>query len=231
MKILSIDTATNICSVAVLENDKLIKELKVNDLKNHSEKLMPTINEILNDTNISLNDIELIVCDKGPGSFTGIRIGIATTMAICDSLYIKSIGISSLEALTYNEKNDGYICSLIDANNDNIYFSLFEIKNNSRTQIEDFKFQTIDEAIKILKKYNQTITFVGDGFLNYKEKIQLSLNNCIFSNNNELNAYSLGLAGYNHYLSNQFSNLLPLYLRKSQAERQLEEKQNGNNNN
>ena len=97
MKILSIDTSSPICAVAILEDNKLIKEISQNNGLTHSEKLMPIIEQILKETNLKLKDIDLLVCDKGPGSFTGIRIGVATVKAFTDSLNIPAIGISSLE--------------------------------------------------------------------------------------------------------------------------------------
>ena len=98
MKILSIDTASNLCTVALLENKTCVKELIVNDARNHSEKIMPLIEQLFTETNSSLKDIDLIVCDKGPGSFTGIRIGTGTVLGCSDSLNIHCIGISCLEA-------------------------------------------------------------------------------------------------------------------------------------
>ena len=124
MKILSIDTASDLCTVAVLEDENCIKEIIVSDARNHSEKIMPVIEQALHETNLTLKDINLIVCDKGPGSFTGIRIGVGTVLAFQDSLNIPCIGISSLEALAYNVKHDGLICSLIDAKNNNVYLGL-----------------------------------------------------------------------------------------------------------
>ena len=102
MKILSIDTSSNLCAVAVLDNTNLIKENILDDTKNHSEKIMPVIAQTLKESNLNLENIDLIVCDKGPGSFTGIRIGVATVMSFVDSLEIPAIGISSLECLAYN---------------------------------------------------------------------------------------------------------------------------------
>ena len=134
MKILSIDTSSNLCAVAVLEDTNLIKENILDDTKNHSEKIMPVIAQTLEESNSKLTDMDLIVCDKGPGSFTGIRIGVATVMSFVDSLKIPSIGISSLEALMYNALLDGinspYICSLLDAKNGNVYFELYSVDNN-----------------------------------------------------------------------------------------------------
>ena len=206
MKILSIDTASNLCTVAVLENKKCIKEIIVNDARNHSEKIMPVIEQALSESKLTLQDINLIVCDKGPGSFTGIRIGVGTVLA-----------------LAYNIDSDGIICSLIDAKNNNVYFGLFEKKNNIVTQLEELSFKTIKEIIPILKKYDK-INFVGDGSIIHKEYLLSNLNTCTFSDKNDLSSFSLGLAGLNAYNQNTNFDLMPLYLRKSQAERALENK-------
>ena len=88
MKILSIDTASDICGVSILDNNNLICNLDSNTGRTHSENLMPFIDLAFKKSNICLKDIDLLVCDKGPGSFTGIRIGIATVMAFKDSLNI-----------------------------------------------------------------------------------------------------------------------------------------------
>lgn len=223
MKILSIDTASNLCTVAVLENEKCIKEIIVDDARNHSEKIMPAIEQALSESKLTLQDINLIVCDKGPGSFTGIRIGVGTVLAFKDSLNIPCIGISSLQALTYNINDNGIICSLIDAKNNNVYFGVFEKKNNIVTQLEDLSFKTIEEIIPILQKYDK-INFVGDGSIIHKEYLLSNLNTCTFSDKNDLSSFSLGLAGLNAYNQNTNFDLMPLYLRKSQAERALENK-------
>ena len=223
MKILSIDTASNLCTVAVLENEKCIKEIIVDDARNHSEKIMPVIEQALLESNLTLQNIDLIVCDKGPGSFTGIRIGVGTVLAFKDSLNIPSVGISSLEALAYNINTDGIICSLIDAKNNNVYFGVFEKKNNIVTQLEEFSFKTIDEIIPILQKYNKII-FVGDGSTQHNEFLHSNFNTSTFSDKNDLSSFSLGLAGLSAYNKNINSDLMPLYLRKSQAERALENK-------
>lgn len=223
MKILSIDTASNLCTVAVLENEKCIKEIVVNDARNHSEKIVPVIEQALSESKLTLQDIDLIVCDKGPGSFTGIRIGVGTVLAFKDSLNIPCVGISSLEALSYNINTDGIICSLIDAKNNNVYFGVFERKNNIITQLEEPSFKTIDEILPILQKYNKII-FVGDGSTAHKEYLLSNFNSCTFSDTNDLSSFSLGLAGLNAYNQNSNFDLMPLYLRKSQAERALENK-------
>ena len=224
MKILSIDTASDLCTVAVLENKNCIKEIIVNAARNHSEKIMPVIEQILQETNLNLKNIDLIVCDKGPGSFTGIRIGIGTVLAFQDSLNIPCIGISSLEALAYNVNQNGLICSLIDAKNNNIYLGLFKLDNNQYTQIENLEFKTINEAIDILKKFDGLITFVGDGAITHQDLLKSNFKNCLFAEKNSLSSYSLGIAGFETFEKGIQTSIMPLYLRKSQAERALEEK-------
>lgn len=228
MKILSIDTSSNICAVAILENETLLKEISQNNGFTHSENLMPMIQQLFFELNLSLEDIDLIVCDKGPGSFTGIRIGIATAMGFSDSLNIKSIGISSLEALSYNIKEPTVICSLIDAKKDNVYVGIFENTGSQYILRRNYSTENIDNLLDELKIALSPICFVGDGSIIYKERILNKLPNSTFSSNNDLSAYNLGLAGFNHFNTNQNDDLLPLYLRKPQAERMLEEKNNGN---
>lgn len=228
MKILSIDTASNICTVAILENTTCLKELIVNDARNHSEKIMPLIEQVLAETHLTLSQIDLIVCNKGPGSFTGIRIGVGTVLAFRDSLNIKCLGISSLEALAYNVNTNGLVCSLIDAKNNNVYFGLFDRKDNNYFQIGNLEFKTIDEAISLLKSFNKNLTFVGDGSVSYKNILSDNFPNCTFCDKNDLSSVSLGIAGYNSFKENKQYGIMPLYLRKSQAERALEEK-GGNN--
>ena len=135
MKILSIDTSSKICSVAVLEDTDLITEKHMLDEKTHSQKLMPLIDEVLKSLKLDLLDLDLFVCGIGPGSFTGVRIGVSTIKAFCDVTSIPVVGINSLESLAYNGLNTKYkkgstiICSMIDAKNDNVYFDLFQIEN------------------------------------------------------------------------------------------------------
>ena len=220
MKILSIDTSSNICAVAVLEDNILLKEYSQNNGLTHSETLMPIIQNTLDDLDLNLSDIDLIVCDKGPGSFTGIRIGVATVKAFSDSLNIPTIGISSLEALTYNVESDGIICSLIDARNDNVYVGIFD---NNHILKQEFSTENILTLLAELKDFGQ-VTFVGDGAINNKDKILEFLPDSSFIENNYLSAYNLGLAGLNHFQNEDFQDVLPLYLRKPQAERMLENK-------
>lgn len=216
MKILCLETSSNLCSVAILEDTKTIDKIELNNGLTHSETLMPLIQKILEKNNLTLKNIDLIAVDIGPGSFTGLRIGIATAKAFADSMNIPCIGVSSLEILAYNISKPGYICSTIDCKNDNCYFSIFKLENNEYKLIEQPQALSITKINNILnEKYkNEQIYHVGDGLFKQNE-------------NNYLNTSNLGIAAYNKYYNNEFSNdVSPMYLKKPQAQIQLEQKLN-----
>ena len=178
------------------------------------------------------------------GSFTGIRIGVATVKAFSDSLKINCIGVSSLEALAYNVKEiveeNSYVCSIIDCKNDNCYFALYKKKNNIYAEIIKPSSENIENAISKIKisldnitnntsnsEKNFSITFVGDGSQIFKPTIEKefamykNIRNIKFAdeNLNNLNSYSLALAGINNPNTD---NVLPLYLKKPQAQKTLQ---------
>lgn len=224
MIILSISTSTNICSVSLGNENTIIKELSINDAKTHSENLMPLIDKLLKTTNYSLKDISYLACDVGPGSFTGIRIGIATIKAISEVHNIPIVPISSLQALSYNANiSDGLICSMIDARNENIYYCIFD-KNH--LPIQDLKAEHIDEALNYLSNLDNKITFVGNGAIVNKEKIIEKLSSkAIFHEQNDLLSSKVLVTARKKIEKKEYCNadeLLPIYLRKSQAERMLE---------
>ena len=228
MKILSIETSGKICGIAILENKKVLKEITLDNGLKHSETLLPLIQNTFAELKLKINDINLIVCDKGPGSFTGIRIGVATAKAFSDALNIKAIGISSLEALCYNVEKPSFICSLIDAKNENCYWSIFENTGESYAIRKEFDINNIDEILNNVKTLNleDKITFTGDGAFNYKNIISKKMPKSDFLNK-EISPAKLALCGLNHFYTKEAdTEILPMYLRKSQAEIIMEEKQN-----
>lgn len=232
MKILAVDTSSKLCSVAILEDKNLIKKLELDNGLTHSETLMPLIQQLLNECSLSLNNIDLLVSDVGPGSFTGIRIGVSSCKAFSDSLNIPCVGISSLEVLAYNIQNDSIICSTIDCKNNNCYFALYELNSGNYNVLIEPCAKSVNDVLDLLNSqyYNKCISFVGDGIPS--EKLH-----SIYDNNADsevtqniissyLNVENLGTAGYKKFINNKKigEEILPLYLKKPQAQIQLEEK-------
>ena len=232
MKILAVDTSSKLCCVAILEDKNLIKKIELNNGLTHSETLMPLIQQLLNECSLSLNNINLLVSDIGPGSFTGIRIGVSSCKAFSDSLNIPCVGISSLEVLAYNIQNDGIICSTIDCKNNNCYFALYELNSGNYNVLIEPCAKSVNDVLDLLNSqyYNKCISFVGDGIPS--EKLH-----SIYDNNADsevtkniissyLNVENLGTAGYKKFINNKKigEEILPLYLKKPQAQIQLEEK-------
>jgi tRNA threonylcarbamoyladenosine biosynthesis protein TsaB len=218
MKILAIDTSSKICSVAILEDDEIIDELNLDDGKTHSENLMPLVDEILRKNNINIKQIEMIACSVGPGSFTGIRIGVATIKPIAEVLNIKIASVTSLETLAKNVENEETIVSLIDARNNQVYCGIFDKDYNAK---QDYIADDINVVIDKLKKYDK-ITFVGDGAILHKDLLNSNFSNIKFAEKNEQSAGAVGKIGYKKYLEKNTvtaDEIVPIYLRKSQAER------------
>lgn len=235
MRILAVDTSSKNCSVAIVEvyenkNYNIIAFENSDDEKTHSQKLMPIVDKVFKEHNLTLKDMDLLACCVGPGSFTGIRIGIATMKAFADVTNIKTVSVTSLESLSYNIEEDGIIIPIIDCKNNNVYSAIFSRENNTYKQIGENIADNIDNAIRLYKANveNKNITFVGDGSILYKDLLTSSLSNkLIFSNKNTQSSISLAKCAYAKYLEGLYgdsNNLSPLYLRKSQAERALVEK-------
>ena len=234
MKTLSIDTSSNICSLAILDDSKIIYEDYIADKLTHSENLMPMIQKAFENLPITLADIDLFTCSKGPGSFTGIRIGVATICAFRDYYNKKAIGISSLEGLAYNivPKENSLVCSMIDAKNNNVYAGLFKYENSHYSLIDKYISDNINSTLDSLNHYsNNEIIFVGSGTITYSSQIKYYFKNCLIAEGNANNSSASGIAKaaiykYFNCTSKEDIALSPLYLKKSSAEIELEKKLN-----
>lgn len=230
MKILALDSSGTNCSVSLVEDEKVITNFNLNNGITHSETLVPLIDELFKFSKMSINEVDAFACSIGPGSFTGLRIGIATIKGFALSLNKPVISVPTLLSLAYNVPYfDGIVCTVLDARNDNVYSALFNVKGKPE-MIGDYITDTIDTLISELKKYNSNILFVGDGSVSFKEKFENEFKERAFfmpSHLNEQTALSVAKAAYDKAILNDYDSvdaMHPLYLRKSQAERALEEK-------
>ena len=232
MKILALDTSSIVATVAILDGEKLMAEYTLNHKKNHSEKLMPILQEILNSCDLSPKDIDIFAATIGPGSFTGLRIGLATIKAMAQALDKPVVGISALEGLAFNLIHcENLICPIIDAQRDLVYSGLYQWQNGEFINTMEDHVVSIEELLKDLKDRKENIIFLGDAMEKFTELIKEELGEfAIFPPGivRLARASSIGELARQKAKKGIFekaSEVLPLYMRKSQAEKQWEERQ------
>lgn len=227
MKVLSIDSSSKVATAAILEDNILLGEYVLNNKKEHSVILLPMIENLLKDCNLSIDDIDGYVVSKGPGSFTGLRIGMATIKGMSFGSNKPYISLSSLEGLAYNLINfDGIICSVMDALRENVYAAVYKSNNNALEPLLNPTSMELSDLLDYLKKYNEKVIFVGDGVIKHKEYIINNFTNPIFPPDsfNIIKASTIAEIGINKLkqgLSDN-PNSGPVYLKKPQAERERE---------
>lgn len=229
MKVLAIDTSGASLSVAILENEKVISDFYINTGLTHSETLAPIIDLAIKNSLIKVSDIDLYASTVGPGSFTGLRIGLATVKAMALVNEKDCVAISTLEALAYEYKDfEGYICCCIDARHGEVYNAIFKSESGNLKRITEDRSIYIENLKNELKKLKCKIKLVGDcckvcynEFLG--ENLDISLGYSTY-----INAKSVGYIALEKYSNKETispEKLNPKYLKLSQAERLLKEKQ------
>lgn len=219
LKILAIDSSSKTATVAVVDENGVIGEFSINHLR-HSVILMPMIAQLLNEAEISKNDITHIAVSKGPGSFTGLRIGAATAKGLSQALHIPIAGIFSLDGLAYNVRDfDGLICPVIDALRGYVYAAVYK-GGSIFKRVSDIMLIKVEDIKDILNNYDDSTTlFIGDGIDAYKEILKkLNINKLFASQVNNINrASSVGMIAIDKIKSNDLNTYLdfePYYIRK-----------------
>ncbi len=217
---LFIDTATQQGSIALYNDEVLLSETIFNDRLRHLKILHSEIDKILLRNRIEVKDINLIGVDIGPGSFTGIRIGVTTarTLAQLNNSYIE--GITSLDLLSKKiTVADTYICPLLDAKKNRVFTTLFF----NEKRIIDYMDIPVIELIEKIKNINtdKDIVFLGDGLIKYKDILQKKFNKAVFKDEGfyfpeakYMNRIIKEISEYN----DEYESVKPFYIRKSDAE-------------
>ncbi len=210
--ILNIETSTTNCSVAIFNDLNLIEFAEVNTGDySHSKSLHVFIDSILKKSKISPKDLSAISVSKGPGSYTGLRIGVASAKGLCFALDIPLISIETLKILSQNILNKGTVIPCLDAKRMEVYSAVFDINNN---MIRDTKAEIISENSfqKYLNK-NQ-VYFIGNA--NEKLKTIITNKNAKFIDNYFPSARQMGVLSFNKFKNNKFEdldNFEPFYLK------------------
>lgn len=229
MIVLSIDSASKVATAALLDENNLIAEYTINNKLEHSTLIMDMVDKLLNDSNLDIDDVDGFVVSKGPGSFTGLRIGMATVKGLSFGSNKPYISISSLDALAYSLVNfNGIICPIMDALRNSVYTCLYKGNNGTLEKITDYSALELDELIDLLREKGENVIFTGDAVNKHKDYLLEHLPNSNFAPNHLsiIRASSLGELGVKLLLNNEHDDLnsSPFYLKKPQAQRELEKR-------
>jgi len=229
MKILAVDTTCLTASCAVVEDGRIIAELSTQHAKTHSQKLVPMIESMMGLLEMKLDAIDLFAAAIGPGSFTGLRIGVVTIKGLAYALKRPVVGIPSLDALAYSVKDfDGIICPMIDARNDQVYTAMYESGSKDFKRLGDYMGIHKSELAEILKGNTSDVLFLGDAASLHFGYFKEQLHEKLFMADPVLytpRASATALLAWKKAVDGLYVSpfeLEPLYLRKSQAERMKE---------
>lgn len=226
MKLLAISTSGAFASAALVTEEGIFYKRSRIGAGVHSKTILPLADELTTENDIELSDIDVFAVDIGPGSFTGVRIGVCMINAMAMAHKKRVVGISSLEAICRNDNEYAgkSICALIDARNGNCYCAYYE----NGAPIIDCAAMNIEELIIRLKEHGaDKVTFLGDGAAAYKSELLSAFPDCAFAEGeaaNSVNALSVAQTAAEKYDEFGTDEVMPMYLRASQAERMYQQK-------
>ncbi|MBQ3512901.1 MAG: tRNA (adenosine(37)-N6)-threonylcarbamoyltransferase complex dimerization subunit type 1 TsaB [Lachnospiraceae bacterium] len=232
LKLLAIESSGNVASVAILEQGKIIAELTMNNKKTHSTTLLPMIDQMIKMCEKNLNEFDGIAVTRGPGSFTGLRIGAATVKGLGLALDLPVIPVSTLECLAMNvvESHD-IICPIMDARRNQVYTAAYEAKDGRLQEVLKEEPMDIKDLIEKLNVFDKKVLFLGDGVAVYQGVIEEELKEkaCFAKEHNMVQrASSLAVLAKDKWEDRVTSKEFHLeYLRASQAEREWKEEHQG----
>ena len=227
--IIGIDSSSVTSSCDVLRDGELLAEGFVNNGLTHSQTLLPMINDTIKRANIGCNEIDIISITKGPGSFTGLRIGMSTAKGLAAPYNTPCVGVSTLEAAAYgvylsgNYTDDTIICSVMDARCGQVYNGIYMPSNSGLCAVCSDRALAIDELKTELRGYNKHIVLCGDGAKLCYDRLA-DVIDCEVCGDDIMYVHGHAVALLGQKYSDRavdFCELCPFYLRLPQAQREL----------
>lgn len=227
MRIFAADTSSQVASAAICEDDKLICEITLNNKLTHSQTFMPIIKQVFEKSELMPCDIDLFAVSEGPGSFTGLRIGVTTVKGLAHAEDKPVVGVNTLEAMCYNLPFCPHlIAPIMDARRGEVYNGFYRFRSGILEEVCHARAVPLSECLEEIKKMGEKTVFLGDAVPVYKEYIQDYLKELALfapSGANAQRASSVAQAA-KFAKAQKYFELVPKYIRKSQAEREYEER-------
>lgn len=226
MLVLALESSAKAASVALMQDDALICQYSQCSGLTHSRTLLPMVEDMLKNSDTILADVDLIAVAHGPGSFTGIRIGVSTVKGLAWASDKKCVGVSTLAAMAWHGVSaDGLVCPVMDARRSQVYNALFEIKDGCPERLCADRAIALAELAAELKAKNREVFLVGDGAVISYEYLKNEGIACCVAPQNLLyqSAWGVGMEALRSK-PGMADDLLPVYLRLSQAERERQER-------
>lgn len=242
MHILAIETTGAAASVALINEEGLITSETTGERLNHLQNLMLMVEKLLDDSELSIGDVTCIGVSEGPGSFTGIRIGVSTARALAQALKLQVISVQTLKSFAYNiDGFKGVICPIFDARRDQVYSGAYVWDQQGISITEKIKgdaysiLELFVELEKSISGQEIEIMFFGDGIsvyqeelLNWAEKVKDSGIKVVFAPENiryqrASSTARLALELFKKGRATNYENIKPVYMRQAEAQRKLDE--------
>ncbi len=231
MRILAVDTSTNVASVAIIEDDVIIGEYNCNRGKTHSQRLMPMVQHLMETAGLTVSDIDAFAASIGPGSFTGLRIGVTTVKAMAFASEKPVISVHTLDALAYNIPfAENLICPMIDARNNQVFTAIYRFIGSKLERLTDYMGIPVTELADIIRSMEGETVFLGDACNMHKDYFVSELGNRVNIAPPGISlakASSVAILAGKAFREGKLEScydMVPFYLRKSQAERERENK-------
>ena len=227
MTILAIDSSAKAASVCIANEEKIIGEFFINTLLTHSQTLMPMTEQLLKNTKMTIDEVDAIAVNAGPGSFTGVRIGVAAAKGLAFPKNLPCVSVSTLESMAYNLLGtDCVVCAVMDARCSQVYNAMFRIKGETVERLTDDRALSLSDLLLEFKQTDERILIVGDGAEITYDFLKNEASNAVLApkNRRTQTASSVALAAFQKLFEGKTktaAELMPIYLRLPQAQREL----------
>ena len=230
MKILAFETSAKAASVALTQEGKLLGESYQNTGLTHSQTLMVMAQDLLQQCGVAISQLDAVAVAKGPGSFTGVRIGVAAAKGLAWGAELPCVGVSTLSAMAVGLGAwQGYVCPVMDARRSQVYNALFHVDCGKYTRIRDDRAISLQELGEDVKNLSQPIFLVGDGSVLCYNTLLEAVPTLVLPPEHRMHQRAVGVALEAQRMMHEgaippAAELVPNYLRLSQAERERNER-------